>query len=59
MTDQETVILIKKLIKQIKKDFGKKPCSTFCPECANCKAYILLGYLVELSYIYEYEYGKG
>lgn len=45
MNELEKLELIDKLIKQIDKEFGKKLCKEFNPECAVCKAHTMKGYL--------------
>lgn len=34
-----------KVIKDIKQEFGTKVCKDINPDCPNCKAQLLLGYL--------------
>jgi hypothetical protein len=55
MTDEETVQLIKKLIKKIKKDFGGKPCPNLNIDCANCRSYIFLGLLEDYLELYMFK----
>lgn len=55
MNDKETAQLLKKLIKKIEKDYGNSPCPDFDPACANCQAYIFLGYLRDVKWWFEYE----
>jgi len=46
---------IKTVIKLTEKGFGKDKCSGYDPECANCKAQILLGLLYWYLDLLEYQ----
>ena len=45
MKEKETIKLIKKLLKQLDKDFGKYECRGWDPGCAECLAELLRGML--------------
>lgn len=51
---KKRIVLTKNLIKYIKEDFGAEMCEEFEPQCPNCIAQILLGYLRDYLDLCEY-----
>ena len=54
MTEQETVQSIQKLISQIKKDFINIKHKVLTVDCPECKATILIAFLVWAKDLYEF-----
>ena len=43
----EEIETTKRMIKYIKKGYGKDKCKGYHPDCGNCRGQLLLGYLVD------------